>query len=582
MKKLKSSLAVKITAVLLLLIFGIVFGASIFGVVYMFNDYDSYTLFTESQIYDEVIRHYAWQIYDNYYSDKNTIRNSLKANNLNCYFDVTNQENKIVFTNYSHEITNTPKYTEGYHDVKVNIYLKDTLESKNFIYYAKILFDMRYAFTAIAITAMILMIVTFVFLISAAGHRKGTDEIVPSFIDRIPIDLFVVIIIAVFAGLFDMMRWSDEIFIILLLFALYFTVILFIMSFAVRCKSRTLIKNSLIYYIIYLSYLGIKTIPLIWRAAVGIVGFLLINLFFVAIEWYAVNVILVLLAVSYVYYYAYSMYKIKVGTDKISSGDINYKIDTSLMLFDLKTIGEGLNNISSGLKNAVDERLKSEHFKSELITNVSHDLKTPLTSIINYVDLLKKEEIDNEAATEYIEVLDRQSNKLKKLTEDLIDASKASTGNVNMNITEVDIIELLGQSIGEYAEKFQSVGIEPILNLYGIETFKIKSDGRLLWRIFDNLLNNIHKYAMNNTRVYIDCTIVGESVMIGIKNISRDPLNMASDELMERFIRGDSSRTTEGSGLGLSISRSLTEILGGTFNIFIDGDLFKAVITLPC
>ena len=224
--------------------------------------------------------------------------------------------------------------------------------------------------------------------------------------------------------------------------------------------------------------------------------------------------------------------------------------------------------------------MKSERFKTELIANVSHDLKTPLTSIVSYVDLLKKENIENEKAKEYIEVIDRQSKKLKKLTEDLVEASKASSGAVTVNRENLNIGELINQSVGEFSEKLDSAGIIPVINLPENDVY-VFTDGRLLWRVFDNLIQNIIKYAQPGTRAYFDLTPYNGKAVLCIKNISRDPLNMSSEALMERFVRGDSSRGSDGNGLGLSISKSLTELCGGTFELFLDGDLYKAVLTFP-
>ena len=219
--------------------------------------------------------------------------------------------------------------------------------------------------------------------------------------------------------------------------------------------------------------------------------------------------------------------------------------------------------------------MKSERLKTELITNVSHDIKTPLTSILNYVDLLKKEPQASEAAGEYIAVLDRQAHRLKKLTEDVLEASKAATGNIKVELMRTDAVELLRQCLAEYEERFCAAGLTAVVQTPGAVQ-PILADGRLLWRVFDNLLGNIAKYAQPGTRVYAGVTREGTDVVISLKNVSRDALNISEEELMERFVRGDSARTSEGSGLGLSIARSLTELQGGHFGIAIDCDLFKA------
>lgn len=228
---------------------------------------------------------------------------------------------------------------------------------------------------------------------------------------------------------------------------------------------------------------------------------------------------------------------------------------------------------------AVEERLKSERMKTELITNVSHDIKTPLTSIVNYVDLLKKEQMPNKAAEEYLAVLERQSQRLKKLIEDLVEASKASTGNLHVELQLTDIAQLCRQIAGEYLDRLGERGLELIVNLP--KEAYIYADGRYLFRVLDNLLGNICKYSQKNTRVYFDVAFSGENIQVSLKNISRDRLNISADELQERFVRGDSARSTEGSGLGLSIARSLTELQNGIFSIEIDGDLFKVLLSFP-
>ena len=224
--------------------------------------------------------------------------------------------------------------------------------------------------------------------------------------------------------------------------------------------------------------------------------------------------------------------------------------------------------------------MKSERFKAELITNVSHDLKTPLTSIINYVNLLKMEEVENPKAREYMRMLDRKSQRLKKLTEDLVEASKASTGALTVNREKIGMCQLVDQALGEYEEKLEARKLTVVPSLPEGETY-VYADGRHLWRVIDNLLGNCAKYAMEGTRIYLELVRGKGQVTLSIKNISRDPLNVPPERLMERFVRGDESRTTEGSGLGLSIARSLTELQGGTFELAVDGDLFKATVTMP-
>jgi len=226
---------------------------------------------------------------------------------------------------------------------------------------------------------------------------------------------------------------------------------------------------------------------------------------------------------------------------------------------------------------STEERMKSERFKTELITNVSHDIKTPLTSIINYVDLLEKEDLHNETAQEYLEVLERQSSRLKKLIEDLIEASKASTGNLPVHLERLEAGIFMTQTVGEFEEKTKEAGLDLVIEKPETPVY-IMADSRHFWRVIDNLMNNICKYAQSGTRVYINLEVKEAQVSITFRNTSKYPLNISSDELMERFVRGDASRNTEGSGLGLSIANSLMDLMGGTFRLYVDGDLFKVVL----
>lgn len=272
--------------------------------------------------------------------------------------------------------------------------------------------------------------------------------------------------------------------------------------------------------------------------------------------------------------------KLRGQVKKMIDGDLESKLDTVHMLPDLRDHGEDLNNLSAGLSKAVEERVKSQRFKTELITNVSHDLKTPLTSIINYVDLLKKVDIEDETVRGYIDVLDRKSQRLKTLTEDLVEASKAASGTIGVTLEPLDVMELVEQAVGEYDERLKQANLTAIMN-QPEQPCKVMADGRHLWRILDNLLSNCTKYAMPGTRVYLDIGKKDGMCVIEVKNISADPLNVPEEELMKRFVRGDSARSTEGSGLGLSIARNLTIAQKGEFQLVVDGDLFKAVILLP-
>ena len=264
----------------------------------------------------------------------------------------------------------------------------------------------------------------------------------------------------------------------------------------------------------------------------------------------------------------------------IAQGNTGFQMDLSQLRGKERAMGEHINNIGSGLETALKEQVKSERLKTDLITNVSHDLKTPLTSIINYVDLIKREHIQDPKIQGYLEVLDQKSQRLKTLTEDLVEASKASSGNLKLDIQDIDVVELVCQTNGEFEEKFATRHLELISTLPKTPVI-IRADGRRLWRILENLYNNAYKYAMQNSRIYVDVVSRDGNAVFTIKNVSESPLNFSPDELTERFVRGDVARTTEGSGLGLSIAKSLTQLQGGTFTIYIDGDLFKAEAAFP-
>lgn len=273
--------------------------------------------------------------------------------------------------------------------------------------------------------------------------------------------------------------------------------------------------------------------------------------------------------------------EIEDGIIRISEGETDYQVNTEEMKGENLKLAEAVNSIGAGIKKAVETSMKDERMKADLITNVSHDIKTPLTSIINYVDLLKREKIETEPIKGYIEVLDQKSQRLKQLTDDLVEASKISSGNIVLNIEKINLTELLKQSVGEFSEKFEQKNLTVLAN-YAEEPHVISADSRRMWRVIENLFNNIYKYAMDGTRVYIDImrNRFGEKnqILLSVKNISSQPLNVSPEELTERFIRGDESRTTEGSGLGLSIAKSLVEAQGGKLNIILDGDLFKVII----
>lgn len=268
------------------------------------------------------------------------------------------------------------------------------------------------------------------------------------------------------------------------------------------------------------------------------------------------------------------------GLSRIKDGDVEYQIDVESQHGFNKDMAHAVNNIGEGIRKAVETSMKDERMKTDLITNVSHDIKTPLTSIISYVDLLKRQKIEQEPAKTYIEILENKSLRLKQLTDDLVEASKISSGNITLNMEKINLTELVNQSIGEFSEKLEEKQLQMVF-LEENQSAYIYADSRRMWRVIENLFNNIYKYALEGTRVYIDLNIENGNIALSIKNISARQMNVGAEELTERFIRGDSSRTTEGSGLGLSIAKSLTQAQGGNFKIYLDGDLFKVVLTFP-
>ena len=268
------------------------------------------------------------------------------------------------------------------------------------------------------------------------------------------------------------------------------------------------------------------------------------------------------------------------GISRIRDGEVEFKLDTESLHGENRELADAVNNIGEGIRKAVRTSMKDEQMKTDLITNVSHDIKTPLTSIINYVDLLKRLKIEDEPAKGYIAILDNKAQRLKQLTDDLVEASKISSGNIELNREKLNLTELLNQSIGEFSEKLEEKNLQTVFEA-GERPAYIFADSRRMWRVVENLFNNICKYAMEGTRVYIDVQVQNGRVEASVKNISRQQMNVKPDELTERFIRGDSSRSTEGSGLGLSIAKSLVQAQGGTFEILLDGDLFKIVMSFP-
>ncbi len=493
-----------------------------------------------------------------------------------------------------------------YAHVTITGYIRQTLAAKDRIYfeayYTNLLVENRNTLIWLTAVLFVLCLALVIFLLCAAGHKEGVEGIHLNWVDRIPLDLYLALALAI--GSCVLMLGIDAtgvdfvpavILLAILLALAVLLVMSVLMTLSTRFKSGAFWKNTLVYRCLcLLSRMGkglkdglsycAKHLHLYWQAGLIFAGVTLLEFLVVAafgsesicVIWFLAKLVetplLVLILIS--------LQKLKAGGEALAEGNLNASVDLRHMYGVLKHHGENLNSIAQGMQKAVQQQLKSERFRTDLITNVSHDIKTPLTSIVNYVDLLKKEDVQPEKAKEYIAVLDRQSARLKKLTEDLVEASKASSGTLPVHLEAVDVNVLLSQVSGEYQSRFELCKLEPIVKLSS-ENPQILADGKLLWRVFDNLLSNICKYAMPGTRVYFTSEVQDGRVSISFKNISNYPLDITADELLERFVRGDSSRSTEGSGLGLSIAQSLTGLQKGTFDLIVDGDLFKANLSFP-
>ena len=451
----------------------------------------------------------------------------------------------------------------------------------------------RNSMMAYGLIAAVCALGCFVFLLCSAAHKSGTEEYVPQRQDKIPYDLYLTSAILLGTGLCAMLvecvayelNTVKAVAAALIMACLAGVFMALCMTTAARIKTGTLFKNTLIYRLCTGVGMGassmLSSISGAWRFSLAFAGYLLINAL-LSYRFFTRGgflTFLILLAINggalYLLLKMIKQMRILRGAGQaMANGDLSYCVDTSGMKREFREHGENLNSIGRGMAIAVNERMKSERFKTELITNVSHDLKTPLTSIVTYIDLLQKEDIQDEKAKEYIDTIARQSKKLKKLTEDLIDASKASSGALNVNMERVNISELLRQSSAEYGERMEAVNITPVVNMPE-EDIYVRADGRLLWRVVENLLQNICKHGMPGTRAYLEARTENGRAVVSFKNISQQQLNIPVEELLERFVQGDESRSRGGSGLGLSIAESLTELMKGKLKLSLDGDLFK-------
>ena len=470
----------------------------------------------------------------------------------------------------------------------------------------------------IGILCLLLFVASFVFLTAIAGRKSTDEELHLCFFDRWPTELAAGLVViawlpVIVFGLthlpiasYQIARLQssliDAYFLFrLTLFGLYtlFWFQIGYLSLVRRIKAKQLWKNSILRRLLLLIVKIIKkaahkirvladfyarNTAARLKVTFAFLVFVFLKYFICAVFldsgllFFGFSFLVDLLILGLGITKAYHQEQILKGLKEISGGNLQYKIPLDKLSGNNKRIAEYINNIGSGLDAAVENSVKNERMKTELITNVSHDLKTPLTSIISYIDLLKRENFTDPKVLEYLDILEAKAARLKVLTEDVVEASKASTGNLTLNMTNLDFVEMLHQVIGEFEEQFEEHHLTMMVH-FPDEPSVICADGQRMWRVLENIFGNVTKYAMEKTRVYAEVQNARNQVIFSLKNISAQPLNFAAEELTERFVRGDVARNTEGSGLGLSIAKSLTELQGGKFQLYLDGDLFKVTIT---
>ncbi len=467
----------------------------------------------------------------------------------------------------------------------------------------RLVYEQRYTLMVVLAAALVIFSACIVYICCAAGKSGVGNSIRPAGLNRMPPDVYALLgtLIGWLLGtlvhemvnywIFNMDNLNAGTLVLVALVILAIAVILvgfiFCLSAQLKLKNHYWWKRSLTGFLWRTLRRGLKRLagllPAVWQyllVALGMIAAMTVG----AVVYAYTDQIWLLLAATAVclltaVYGGYAYGTVLRGAQKMARGELDTKIDTRFLTGNYKKCAVYLNNLAEVATDAAQKHLRAERLKTELITNVSHDIKTPLTSIINYVDILQTTK-DQQAAIQYLQVLGRQSQRLKKLIDDLIEMSKASTGNLAVDITAVDPVEAVQQALGEFSDKLEAKQLQPVLTVAENTSFAY-ADGRLMWRVLSNLLSNIVKYAMPNTRVYVDVVQVESNVFISLKNISAEPLNITAQELTERFVRGDTSRNTEGSGLGLNIAESLMELQKGQLQLMVDGDLFKATMVLP-
>ncbi len=630
--RLTEKMWAKVTAFILLIVFlamtvlSIASAVGIFALGVYYEDIESVK---ETHIYRG--RSPGWREtlynYDNMGTDA---FDDLFSEYLMCYIKIENVTKGKVVVEYGNENYNYRVESESFRceiysynggeDYAVNDTVKITrhydfspqnLENNSMLYMVDKAIDaafaMKFMIYPIIISCLAVSVVLFIFLMCSAGRREGYEGVRAGLGTKVPFDLLVATtvtaIIFIIISAFGSWWWSAY-YPILQIISIVFSLIVvpimttgLCMSFAIRVKLGAWWKNTIIYMMIYgiirlirsaakLAFKLIRKLPLIWKSALVILGIICIEFLCITFNIYEGDNILAfwiiekIILIPAIVYFILCLRKLQQGAEKIADGEFGTRVDTKYLICDMKEHALVLNRIGNGIDIAVEERIKSERMKTELITNVSHDIKTPLTSIINYSDLIAKETTENEKISEYSLVLLRQSERLKRLIDDLVEASKASTGNLEINSEHFDVGVLFSQTTGEYDAKLAEKDLT-LITKQPNEPVYIMADGRRMWRIFDNLMNNICKYAQSGTRVYLSLETQNGEAVISFKNTSRDALDIPADELMERFTRGDSSRNTDGNGLGLSIAKSLAELQGGRMDLTVDGDLFKVVLSFP-
>ena len=497
----------------------------------------------------------------------------------------------------------------------VTVYLLDgALEEEGYWDLLREAYQYRYHLIWILAVSLLLFAVCAVYLCCAAGRKPGLEEVRAGGLNRLPLDIYLagafvaelMLVLLGWEAVEYLVRYESGITLpIGALFVLAFSLVF--VGFCYACAAQFKMgrgfwwRNSVIGKLLRLIWRGLRkfvracrrflgVLPTVWQfvvilAAAGLVllvtylvsfghSYYRINYFFLLVLLAEIGVCLLFLA-----YCIYAFAVLKKGAATMAKGDLRQLVPTQHLIGPFRTFAWELNRLSGAARRAAEQQMKSERMKTELITNVSHDIKTPLTSIINYVDLLEKPHTEEENG-EYLAVLSRQSQRLKKLIDDLMDMSKASTGNMSVELTRLNAAEAVNQALGEFSDKLAGVGLIPVVRTPEKPVW-ILADGRHVWRVLSNLLGNAVKYALPGTRIYIDLAEEPGKVLLSVKNISREALNVSADELAERFVRGDASRNTEGSGLGLNIAKSLMELQHGSLELTVDGDLFKVTLAFP-